>query len=179
MRPSRSSLRNTTSAIGWRHNVREFVLCWISAASKRRTKCCNIDRYWFCDDKFQLGKRPCVTTPFLLGLLLWTFEHYLILSYRYEDLLIFWSYLLILSWRSYLLIYDLILISWSYHLMMIRGTFLYMNFTLLLTCIQHAFDLCLSLMINMLLPYVWHALDIHFTCVYLEDNTWTLVYNRS
>ena len=63
---------------------------------------------------------------------------------------IFWSYLdnLILAilsldpW-SYLLIYDLILISWLYHLMMIQDTFLYMNFTLLLTCIRHAFDSCL------------------------------------
>jgi len=76
-----------------------------------------------------LSKRS-VTTLFLLLLLLWTFELYLILSYRYEDLLISWSYLLILSFdlilailslswstilsldpRSYLLIHDLI--SWS------------------------------------------------------------------
>jgi len=101
-----------------------------------------------------------VTTLFLLLLLLWTFELYLILSNRYKNLLMSWSYLLILSWRSYLLIYDLILISWSYHLMMIQDTFLY---TLLLTCIQHAFDSCLSLMI-----------DMHSTCFYLTlDMLWT------
>ena len=33
--------------------------------------------------------------------------------------------------------------------MMIQDMFLYMNFTLLLTCIRHAFDSCLSLMIDM------------------------------
>jgi len=42
-----------------------------------------------------------------------------------------------------------------------------------LTCILH------MLLRNMLLPYAWHALNICFTCVCLEDNTWTLVYNRS
>jgi len=103
-----------------------------------------------------------VTTLFLLWLLLWTFELYLILSYRYEDLLISWSYLLILSQLSYL--GDLI--SWSYHLMMIQDTFLYMNFTLLLTCICHAFDLCLSLTINMHSTHVaqQHAFTLHLTC---------------
>jgi len=125
--------------------------------------------------------QPSVTTLFLLLLLLWTFELYLILSYRYDDLLISWSYLLILSWRSYLLIYNFILISWSYHLMMIQDMFLYINFTLLLTCIWHAFDSCLSLMIDMHSTHVaaQHAFTICFTCVCLEDNTWTLVYNRS
>ena len=107
-----------------------------------------------------------VTTLFLLLLLLWTFELYLILSYRYEDILISWSYLLILSWRSYLLIYDLILISWSYHLMMIQDMFLYINFTLLLTCIRHAFDSCLSLTINMHSTHVaaQHAFTLLLTC---------------
>jgi len=140
-------------------------------------------------------KLAAVMTPFLLSLLLWTLELYLILSYRYEDLLISWSYrsylddlilaILSLYLRSYL-------ISWSYHLMMIQDTFLYINFTLLLTCIRHAFDMPLThvfhwwstcilhmLLHNMLLPYAWHALNVCFTCVCLEDNTWTLVYNRS
>jgi len=77
-----------------------------------------------------------------------------------------WSYFLILSWRSYLLIYDIILISWSYHLMMIQDTFLYMNFTLLLTCIWHAFDSCLSLTIDMHSTHVaaQHAFTLHLTC---------------
>jgi len=112
-----------------------------------------------------------VMTLFLLLLLLWTFELYLILSYRYEDLLISWSYLwsylddlilaiLSIDLRSYLLI------SWSYHLMMIQDTFLYMNFTLLLTCIWHAFDLCLSLTIDMHSTHVaaQHAFTLHLTC---------------
>jgi len=78
-------------------------------------------------------------------------------------------------------IYDLILISWSYHQMMIQDMFLYIKFTLLLTCIRHAFDSCLSLMIDMHSTHVavQHAFTICFTCVCLEDNTWTLVYNRS
>jgi len=77
-----------------------------------------------------------------------------------------WSYLLIISWRSYLLIYDLILISWSYHLMMIQDMFLYMNFTLLLTCIRHALDSCLSLTIDMHSTHVaaQHAFTLHLTC---------------
>jgi len=80
--------------------------------------------------------------------------------------LISWSTILSLDLRSYLLIYDLILISWSYHLMMIQDMFLYMNFTLLLTCIQHAFDSCLSLMIDMHSTHVavQHAFTLHLTC---------------
>ena len=117
-------------------------------------------------------------------------------SYRYEDLLISWSYLLIISFdlilailsldpRSYLLIYDLILISWSYHLLMIQDTFLllyYLHaFDMPLTHVFHWRSTCIPHMLlrNMLLPYTWHALDTHFTYVYLEDNTWTFVYNRS
>ena len=109
----------------------------------------------------------CVTTLFLLLLLHWTLELYLILSYRSLDLLISWSYrsylddliLSILSWRSYL--GDLIL-SWSLDLI-IRWWFLV---TLLLTCIQHAFDSCLSLMIDMHSTHVvaQHAFTICLTC---------------
>jgi len=113
-----------------------------------------------------------VTTLFLLLLLLWTFELYLILSYRYEDILISWSYLLILSWRSYLLIYDLI--SWSYHLMMIQDMFLYMNFTFITymhsTCLwlmsfiddQHAFyTCCCATCFYLTLDMLWtHALHV-------------------
>jgi len=49
---------------------------------------------------------------------------------------------------------------------MIQDMFLYMNFTLLLTCIQHAFDLCLSLTINMHSTHVaaQHAFTLHLTC---------------
>jgi len=104
------------------------------------------------DDIFDDLITEVLRHSFLLWLLLWTFELYLILSYRYEDLLISWSYLLILSWRSYLLIYDLILISWSYHLMMIQDTFyeLYIITYMHLTCLwlmsfiddQHAFYTC-------------------------------------
>jgi len=135
-----------------------------------------------------------VTTLFLLLLLLWTFELYLILSYRYEDLLISWSYLLILSWQSYLgnLILailsldlrsylDLLILSSDddpryislYELYIITYMHLTHVFHWRSTCILH------MLLCNMLLPYIWHALDTCFTCVYLEDNTWTLVYNRS
>jgi len=123
-------------------------------------------------------KHP-VTTLFLLLLLLWTLELYLILSYRYEDLLISWSYrsylddliLAILSWRSYL---DLLILSSI-------DDPRYVSFTLLLTCIQHAFDSCLSLTIDMHSTHVaaQQAFTICFTCVCLEDNAWTLVYNRS
>ena len=132
-----------------------------------------------------------VTTLFLLLLLLWTFVLYLILSYRYEDILISWSYLLIISLdlilailsldqRSYLLIYDLILISWSYHLMMIQDTFLYINFTFItymhLTCLwlmsfiddRHAFYTCCCTtcfyhMLDMLWTYVLHVFALRTT----------------
>jgi len=103
-----------------------------------------------------------VTTLFLLLLLLWTLELYSILSYRYEDLLISWSY------RSYL---DLLILSSD-------DDPRYIFFTLLLTCIWHAFDSCLSLTIDMHSTHVaaQHAFTICFTCVCLEDNAWTLVY---
>jgi len=99
------------------------------------------------------GSIHCYDTLFTL-LLLWTLELYLILSYRYEDLLISWSYrsylddliLTILSWRSYLddlrSYLDLLILSSD-------DDPRYISFTLLLTCIQHAFDSCLSLTIDM------------------------------
>jgi len=123
----------------------------------------------------------CVMTLFLLLLLLWTFELYLILSYRYEDLLI-------LSWRSYLLIYDLIwsldliIWWWSKICFFIWTLHYYLHaFDMPLTHVFHWWSTCILHMLlhNMLLLYTWHALNTCFTCVYLEDNTWTLVYNRS
>ena len=50
--------------------------------------------------------------------------------------------------------------------MMIQDMFLYMNFTLLLTCIQHAFDSCLSLTINIHSTHVaaQHAFTLRLTC---------------
>ena len=114
-----------------------------------------------------------VTTLFLLLLLLWTFELYLILSYRYEDILISWSYLLILSWRSYLLIYDLIswstILSWSLDLIIwwwSKIRFFILTLHLLLTCIRHAFDSCLSLTIDMHSTHVaaQHAFTLLLTC---------------
>ena len=129
---------------------------------------------------------PCttyrsVTTLFLLLLLLWTFELYLILSYRYEDILISWSYLLILSLdlRSYL---DLLILSSDDDPRYVSLYELYIYYLhacdMLLTHVFHWRSTCIlhMLLCNMLLPYSWHALDTHFTCVYLEDNTWTLVY---
>jgi len=72
-----------------------------------------------------------------------------------------------ISWS--LDLFDLIstILSWrSYHLMMIQDMFLYINFTLLLTCIRHAFDSCLSLTINMHSTHVavQHAFTICLTC---------------
>ena len=127
-----------------------------------------------------------VTTLFLLWLLLWTFELYLILSYRYKDLLILsqrsylgdlisWS--TILSWSL-----DLIIWWWSKICYFIWTLHYYLHaFDMPLTYVFHWWSTCIPHMLrsNMLLPYVWHALDIHFTCVYLEDNTWTLIYNCS
>jgi len=50
--------------------------------------------------------------------------------------------------------------------MMIQDTFLYINFTLLLTCIRHAFDSCLSLTIDMHSTHVaaQHAFTLLLTC---------------
>ena len=145
--------------------------------------------------KSQFFLKWIVTTLFLLLLLLWTFELYLILSYRYKYLLISWSYLLILSWRSYLLIswsylliydliwsLDLIIRWWSKICFFIWTLHYYLHaFNMPLTHVFHWWSTYILHMLrsNMLLPYTWHALNTHFTCVYLEDNTWTLVYNSS
>ena len=107
------------------------------------------------------GLQPPVMTLFLLSLLLWTLELYSILSHRYEDLLISWSY------RSYL--DDLILAILSDLLILSSDDdprYVSMNFTLLLTCIRHAFDPCLSLMIDMHSTHVavQHAFTICLTC---------------
>jgi len=108
--------------------------------------------------------KVCVTTLFLLLLLLWTFELYLILSWSLDH--ISWSYLLILSWRSYLLIYDL---SWSLDLIIwwwSKIRFFIWTLHLLLTCIRHAFDSCLSLTIDMHSTHVaaQHAFTLLLTC---------------
>ena len=86
------------------------------------------------------GRLECVTTLFLLLLLLllWTFELYLILSYRYEDLLISWSYLLIcdlISWST--------ILSWSLDLIiwLLRLHFI---FTFLLIQTTNIYHLLLS-----------------------------------
>jgi len=132
----------------------------------------------------------CVTTLFLLLLLLWTFELYLILSYRYEDILISWSYLLIISLDLILAILSLDLRSYLDLLILSSDDDpRYVSLYELYIYYLHAFDMPLThvfhwrstcilhmLLCNMLLPYSWHALDTCFTCVYLEDNTWTLVY---
>ena len=93
---------------------------------------------------------------------------------------IFWSYLnyLILA----ILSLDLIIWWWSKIHFFIWTLHYYLHaFVMPLTYVFHWQSTCILHMLhsNMLLPYIWHALDIHFTCVYLEDNTWTLVYNRS
>jgi len=90
-----------------------------------------------------------VTTLFLLWLLLWTFELYLILSYRYKDLLISWSYLLILSRRSYLgdFISWSTILSWSLDLI-IRWWSKTHFFIWTLHYYLHAFDMPLT--------YVFH-----------------------
>ena len=109
--------------------------------------------------------RRCYNTlfTFTFTLNIWTLLDLILSIQRSLDLLII--SLDHISW-SYLLIYNLILISWSYHLMIIQDTFLYMNFTLLLTCIRHAFDLCLSLTIDIHSTHVavQHAFTLHLTC---------------
>jgi len=109
-------------------------------------------------------------------------QHSFYFYFYFEHL---WSYLIdtkiswsmILSWSL-----DLIIWWWSKICFFIWTLHYYLHafdmplthvFHWRLTCILHMF-LC-----NMLLPYTWHALNTHFTCVYLEDNTWTLVYNHS
>jgi len=135
---------------------------------------------WYTAARTIDQNQATVTTLFLLSLLLWTLELYSILSYRYEDLLISWSY------RSYLgdLIWslDLIIWWWSKICFFISTLHYYLHaFDMPLTHVFHWWLTCILHMLlrNMLLPYTWHALNICFTCVCLEDNTWTLVYNRS
>jgi len=136
-------------------------------------------------------EQAVVTTLFSLSLLLWTFELYLILSYRYEDILISWSYLLILSRRSYLgdlISWSLDHISWSTilswsldHIIWWWSKIRFFIWTL--HYYLHAFDMPLTyvfhwrstyilhmLLRNTLLPYTWHALNTHFTCVYLGQH---------
>ena len=113
-------------------------------------------------------------------LMLW---HSFYFYFYFEHLNFTWSYLIDMKISWSLDHIDLILailsrrstiLSWSLDLI-IRWWFLV---TLLLTCIQHAFDSCLSLTIDMHSTHVaaQHAFTICFTCVCLEDNTWTLVY---
>jgi len=84
---------------------------------------------------------------------------------------IFWSYLGdLISWST-ILSWSLDLIIWWWS----KICFFYIITYMHLTCLwlmsfiddQHAFTLHLTCFGHM------------FTCVYLEDNTWTLVYNRS
>jgi len=122
---------------------------------------------------------------FYFLLLLWTLELYLILSYRYEDLLISWSYrsylndlilaILSLDLRSYL---DLLILSSDDDPRYVSLHYYLHAFDMPLTHVFHWWSTCILHMLlhNMLLPYIWHALNIYFTCVCLEDNTWTLVY---
>ena len=132
--------------------IRMSNLCWVFASFA-----CNSARAYICLLQhsfyfyFYFEHLNFIWSYLIDTKISWSLDH------------ISWSYLLILSWRSYLLIYDPILISWSYHLMMIQDMFLY---TLLLTCIQHAFDSCLSLMINMHSTHVaaQHAFTLHLTC---------------
>jgi len=114
-----------------------------------------------------------VTTLFLLWLLLWTFELYLILSYRYEDLLISWSYLLILSRRSYL---DLLILSSDDDPRYVSLYELYIITYMHLTCLwlmsfiddQHAFYTCCCAtcfypMFDMLWTYILHMFTLRTT----------------
>jgi len=134
------------------------------------------------------GQMVSVTTLFLLLLLLWTFELHLILSYRYEDLLISWSYLLIISFdlilailsldpRSYLLIHDLI--SWSLDLIIwwwSKIRFFYFITYMHSTCLwlmsfiddRHAFytcccATCFYLTLDMLWTHVLHVFTLRTT----------------
>jgi len=126
----------------------------------------------------------CVTTLFLLLLLLWTFELYLILSYRYEDILISWSYLLIISLdlilailsldlRSYL---DLLILSSDDDPRYVSLYELYIITYMHLTCLwlmsfiddQHAFytcccATCFYLTLDMLWTYVLHVFTLRTT----------------
>ena len=123
-------------------------------------------------------------------------RHSFYFYFYFEHLNFTWSYLIDtkISWSldhiswSYLLIYDLI---WSLDLIIWWWSKICF-FIWTLHYYLHAFDMPLThvfhwwstyilhmLLRNMLLPYTWHALNTHFTCVYLEDNTWTLVYNSS
>jgi len=108
-------------------------------------------------------------------------RHSFYFYFYFEHLNFTWSYLIdlliisILSWRSYLddlrSYLDLLILSDD-------DDPRYISFTLLLTCIWHAFDSCLSFTIDMHSTHVaaQHAFTTCFTRVCLEDNTWTLVY---
>jgi len=104
--------------IGLRYRSCKWTPSW---ASDDEEECTEVtERY---QRKRRTKRSVPVTTLFLLLLLLWTLELYLILSYRYEDLLISWSYqsyldgliLMILSRRSTILSWslDLIIRWWS------------------------------------------------------------------
>ena len=98
-----------------------------------------------------------------------------LISWSYLGDLISWS--VILSWSL-----DLIIWWWSKICFFIWTLHYYLHaFNMPLTHVFHWWLTCIlhMLLCNMLLPYTWHALDTRFTCVYLEDNTWTLVYNCS
>ena len=124
-----------------------------------------------------------VMTLFLLLLLLWTLELYLILSYRYEDLLISWSYwsypndliLAILSHdlRSYL---DLLILSSDDDPWYVSLHELYIITYMHLTCLwfmsfiddRHAFytcccATCFYLTLDMLWTYVLHVFALRTT----------------
>ena len=126
-------------------------------------------------------------------------QHSFYFYFYFEHLSFTWSYLIdmMISWSLDFLIISLDLISWSTILswsldLIIQWWSKIHFFIWTLHYYLHAFDMPLThvfhwrstyilhmLLRNMLLPYTWHALNIHFTCVYLEDNTWTLVYNSS
>jgi len=125
----------------------------------------------------------CYDTLFTFTLL-WTFELYLILSYRYKDLLISWSYLLILSFdlilailsldpRSYL---DLLIISSDDDPRYLSLYELYIITYMHLTCLwlmsfiddRHAFytcccATCFYLTLDMLWTHILHVFTLRTT----------------
>ena len=129
---------------------------------------CFYCHYDLCRPSSTPFPQPCVvvTTLFLLLLLLWTFELYLILSYRYEDLLISWSYLLILS-------LDLLILSSDDDP---RYVSLYIITYMHLTCLwlmsfidnRHAFYTCCAatcfyLTLDMLWTHILHVFTLRTT----------------
>ena len=92
-------------------------------------------------------------------------------SYPYDLILVILS----LDLRSYL---DLLILSSDDDPRYVSLHYYLHAFDMPSTHVFHWWSTCIlhMLLCNMLLPYTWHALNICFTCVCLEDNTWTLVY---